>query len=153
MVNCETCYMRDKCRINHSGKCLPDLSDVIGQYDPYNDRYKDFKWYERKTRMVKVDLIVGGFQSARRDEYDKNWKPFNPDQRWIQLYDPITRRGYINKDSEVGFPVDLVEFEGKYYVESDGYRRVSISKLLGISRIKAYVAKIEKKERCKHSLP
>lgn len=137
MVKCEICSHRNICKLNRKGNCLPVLMDEIGHYDLHGN---DFKWHEKKEEMIPVDLIIGGFGSLRRHEYDNNWKCVDPNRRWRHLLYSIKKRGY---DNTRRFPVDLVEFEGKYYVAGDGYHRVAIAQLLGIDKIKATVTRLE----------
>ena len=140
MVNCEFCSCRNLCKVDKKGNCLPDLADEIGHSSD------DFKWHKMKEKMVPVDLIIGGFSSCRRDEYDSNWHVLNPDRRWLHLFDSIKKKGYDNS-GKFRFPVDLVEFAGKYYVLRDGYHRVSIAKLLRIDKIKACVTRLEMQKK------
>lgn len=142
MSKCENCPSRNLCKINKRGNCLPDLADEIGY--PLNSN--DFKWHKMKEKMVPVDLMIGGFSSCRRDEYDNNWHCIEPDHRWLRLLDSVRKKGYDNS-GKFGFPVDLVEFEGKYYVARDGYRRVSLAKLLKIEKIKAWVTRLEMQKK------
>ena len=121
---------------------MPDLRDKIRHYLDSND----FKWHKMREKMVLVDLIIGGFDSRRRDEYDSNWQCIEPDRRWLRLFDSIKKKGYDNS-GKFRFPVDLVEYEGKYYVARDGYRRVSIAKLLKIDKIKACVTRLEMQKK------
>jgi len=100
---------------------------------------------------VPVSKIVGG-QSFYFRRYDVNFRPKNPDLRWIEIYESMANKGEIipelnhirdpkiREEFEVRYIPLMVLFRKNYYV-SDGHNRVSVAKLLEWKTLKSDVWK------------
>jgi hypothetical protein len=133
-------YKIRKClKINDKEICydLYPNTNALSIGDVYPEWYK-LEEKELGIRNVSVKKIVGA-TSTRKTEYDKNFMPKNPDTRWLIVLESVLKNGYkLNKRS----PPVLLKMGGRYFVSSDGNRRVSVAKLLEIRKIKAEVIEI-----------
>ncbi|MGH2638785.1 MAG: hypothetical protein ACRDF4_05815 [Rhabdochlamydiaceae bacterium] len=86
--------------------------------------------------------IVG---TVRSSDYKRNWMPKKIDRRWIDVLISMNSNGFVRTKSKWNSIV-LVKFGGKYFVITDGSRRVSVAHILGIRYIVADV-EIQTKKR------
>jgi len=85
----------------------------------------------RRLAEVPLARVVGSLDRAR--DYAPGFLPLvaRDEERWVNVY--------LALEGQEGMPpVELVEFDGDYYVE-DGHHRVSVMKRLGLMSVEAYV--------------
>jgi len=123
---------------------MPEL-EKRGELPELTDRFPSHEFVYREPEVREVDVIdiVGFFRSLKAKDYTARWTPKNPDDRWRLIFEAA--QDNLDLLDEMGwpeYPIRLVEYEGKYYVWSDGHRRVSVAKMLGKYRLKALVTPI-----------
>lgn len=132
-LKCERCSWKETCEIGQTGNCLPDLTDEIPNV------YTHYYLGKPKQKEVEVVLILGGFNSVKRDSYTPQFEPRKPDARWHRIEEGVASAADINRMGLPDDPIRLVELNGKYYVWTDGHRRVSVAKHHGLHTLKASV--------------
>lgn len=107
---------------------LKTLKDFVPNY------YK-YQFIEMGQQDVEVSKVVG-LPSERVDDYNDDWTPKNPDQRWdyqIQLIEN-------NKPMQ---PVPLVQLEdGNYCALGDGSHRIAAAHVMNLQTMPATVYKM-----------
>ena len=91
----------------------------------------------RGLRNVSVHKIVGS-ASGSGWQFNRDWTPKakTRDYRFETLSSSLERNGF-NPEFE-GSPIELIKFRNKYWV-TEGHRRVSVAKALGIETIRAEI--------------
>ena len=87
-------------------------------------------------RKVHVEKIVGSVGHGVDFRWD--WVPFFEEERDVQVLRSMKIRGFDSKESEAS-PISLVRYHDEYFVESDGHRRVSAARRLGLRIVEAEV--------------
>ncbi len=104
--------------------------------------YRSMKSFELGVREVKTGDIAG-VTRINQPRFNSDWTPteLGSDQRWLDVFGFVQKNSRIPEDRN---PIELVLIGGKYYVDSDGCRRVAAAHLLGLERITANVIEYRK---------
>jgi hypothetical protein len=102
-------------------------------------------WWKRTQtpvkglRNVSVGKIVGS-ASGSGWQFNPDWTPRSvaADYRFEKVLNSLEKRGFDPLFD--GSPIDLVEFEGEYWV-CDGHRRISVARILNIRGVRANVTR------------
>ncbi|MEM6431741.1 MAG: hypothetical protein AAF708_21070 [Deinococcota bacterium] len=117
---------------------LERLRSTPSHLQPFNEVYAQGVSVRKSSRQlvdVRLADIIGSV--GRANEYTTQFLPrhAHDEERWARVRIAVT--------SDRGVPpLELLEVNGKYYVE-DGHHRVSVLKALGASYTTAYVTHVE----------
>jgi hypothetical protein len=110
---------------------LRDLDEELPEW------WKHFRMVKLADRKkVPVRKILGNVGNGRN--YDPDWTPFVEEQRDLEVLKSMKDNGFDPEESR-GSPITLLRYRGDYFVESDGHRRVSVARRLGLATIEAEV--------------
>jgi len=116
----------------HPAVTLPHLRDLDEELPGW--------WRGTQTpigtlQTVRVVDVVGSAAGCGW-QFLLDWTPREPDSRFQQVLQSIKDRGF---DPEFGgSPLEFIKLGGEYWV-SDGHRRVSAARILGIRYVRAEV--------------
>jgi hypothetical protein len=98
-------------------------------------------WWKRTQtpisglKTVSVEEIVGS-ASGSGWQFLPDWTPLERDSRFEQVLESMRKRGFDHEYT--GTPIELIRFQNEYWV-SDGHRRISASRNLGIRYVRAEI--------------
>ncbi len=117
------------------------LRPIRALEDDFPD-YKSRKDVELGVREVNVRDIVG-VTRLNQPRFNRDWTPTeqSSDQRWLDIVEFVQKNGRIPEDRN---PIELVLLDGKYYVDTDGCRRVAAAHLFKLEKVTANVIEYRK---------
>lgn len=101
---------------------------------------EEFRMVPMGLLPVQVSKIVGSVGHGR--DFGPDWMPFVEGERDRLLVESFKVRGF-DPDESSQSPISLVEYAGEYFVESDGHRRVSAARRLGLQKLEAEVYQLQ----------